>query len=305
MADVSLPNLTVAQLEYLVAVSKADTWAEAAIEVGVTPSALSQGLAELERRLGVPLFERQGRRRVITADATVVLRHAEAMLSHTHDLARWAEGHRLGTLGQIRLGMIDAAAIYHYSDALKKFRIDRPAVDLHLTVAPSAALLTALDRGEIDVAVCVSPLSVPSHIEIRELLVEPLRIYAPSQANTTTTPANWGPWVTFPPGSHSRELIAKEIRALGNAFEVIAESHQPDVLRGMVNMGIGWTILPISQAELGPEPLRPVKQEPVAYRRLIVAQRTSIEPNTALNDLINALVKDTPQLNGTQPSKPS
>ena len=62
MADTpTLPNLTVQQLEYLVAVAAAPTRAAAAATVGVTPSALTQGLAELERRVGVPLFERHGR----------------------------------------------------------------------------------------------------------------------------------------------------------------------------------------------------------------------------------------------------
>jgi hypothetical protein len=62
----SLPNLSVQQLDYLVAVHDAPTWADAAAAVGVTPSALSQGLSELERRLGVALFARDGRRRVPT-----------------------------------------------------------------------------------------------------------------------------------------------------------------------------------------------------------------------------------------------
>ena len=44
-----LPNLTVQQLDYLVAVVDAPTWADAAARLGVTPSALSQGLAEFER----------------------------------------------------------------------------------------------------------------------------------------------------------------------------------------------------------------------------------------------------------------
>ena len=58
-----LPDLTIRQLEYLVAVAEEPTWALAAQRVGVSPSALSQGLAELERRVDVPLFEAQARRK--------------------------------------------------------------------------------------------------------------------------------------------------------------------------------------------------------------------------------------------------
>ena len=81
-----LPNISVQQLDYLVAVHEASTWGDAATAVGVTPSALSQGLAELERRLGVALFDRDGRRRVPTEAAATVLDHAHAVLARTHDL---------------------------------------------------------------------------------------------------------------------------------------------------------------------------------------------------------------------------
>ena len=44
-----LPDISITQLEYLVAVQEAETWAEAAANLGVCQSALSQGLAELQR----------------------------------------------------------------------------------------------------------------------------------------------------------------------------------------------------------------------------------------------------------------
>ena len=63
----ALPDISLRQLEYLVAVADAPTWSVAAERVGVSPSALSQGLGELERRIGVSLFEPDGRRRVLRA----------------------------------------------------------------------------------------------------------------------------------------------------------------------------------------------------------------------------------------------
>ena len=77
----TLPDLTIRQLEYLVAVADEPTWAVAAQRVGVSPSALSQGLAELERRLGLTLFESVGRRRVLRSSASPVLDHARRVLT--------------------------------------------------------------------------------------------------------------------------------------------------------------------------------------------------------------------------------
>ena len=84
-----LPDLGIRQLEYVLAVSRSATWAEAAASLGVTPSALSQGLAELERRVGVPIFDREGRRRPIRSSAEPVLDHARQVVALTGDLAAW------------------------------------------------------------------------------------------------------------------------------------------------------------------------------------------------------------------------
>ena len=79
----ALPDLSIRQLEYLIAVSTEASWAEAAAVVGVSPSALSQGLSELERRIGVPLFDREGRRRILRASAAPVLAHARQVVALT------------------------------------------------------------------------------------------------------------------------------------------------------------------------------------------------------------------------------
>src|SRR5262245_39488007 len=123
--DVAVPNLTVQQLEYLVAVADAPTWAVAAATIGVTPSALSQGLAELERRVGLTLFERDGRRRVLTTAAAPVLAHARDVVARTVDLARYAVRVREGRTGTLRVGMIDAAAVEHFPHTLRRFRAQR------------------------------------------------------------------------------------------------------------------------------------------------------------------------------------
>ena len=88
--------MTTSQLEYFLAALEAPTWKQAAESVGVSPPALSQGIAELERRLGVTLFDKQGRRRVPTAEAEVAAGHAGRVLAELRELTRWAEEVRGG-----------------------------------------------------------------------------------------------------------------------------------------------------------------------------------------------------------------
>ena len=258
----------------------------AAERVGVSASALSQGLAELERRVGVALFDRNGRRRPVRSAAAPVVAHARQVLGLTGDLADWAERVRTGRSGRLRLGMIDAAAVVRYPEVLRAFRVERPEVDLLLRVAPSATLLDLLVAGTLDVVVCVEPPSPVPGIETEALVEEHLAVYGPPGVNVGPA-ATWGPWVLFPAGSHTRSVVVDALRRLGAPLDVVAESHQPEVLREMVRLGTGWTVLPTTQAEHGDRPLAPGRE--LATRRLAIATRSGSVHDPAVDELAAAL----------------
>ncbi len=255
----------------------------------MSPSALSQGIAELERRLGLTLFEPSGRRRIPTADAGPVFDHARRVLAQTRDLVDWAAQVRRGEVGTLRVGMIDAAAIDHFPDVLRRYRDDHPEVELHLVVAPSGELLEQVRRGELDLAVGVRPHEAGTDLTITPVLDEPLYVYGPANAHPGAA-RHWGPWVTFPDGSSTREVIIEALRDAGAPVEIVAESNQPDVLREMTRLGLGWTVLPASRAERGPTPLEPIRPKPLTSRSLIVARRSTALAHPAADALEKALL---------------
>ncbi len=286
--DPPLLILTTQQLQYLATVADSPTWAVAATRLGVSPSALSQGLAELERRVGVSLFDREGRRRVLTPAAAEVVAYAERVVAQTRDLGRWAAAHRLGSAGRLRLGMIDAAAVEYYPTHLARFRTERPEVDLRLTVAPSAELLAQLRAAALDVAIVIDPPIPVEDLELTPLLAEDLALYGPTGA--LERPAGeWGPFVLFPEGSHTRATIVSALTELGATVDIVAVSHQPEVLRTMVDLGLGWTVLPVAQAESGSAPLQRARAEPIATRRLVAARRRGSVSDPAAQALVDSL----------------
>ncbi|MEM9563451.1 MAG: LysR family transcriptional regulator [Actinomycetota bacterium] len=313
----NLLNVTTNQLQYLATMGRVDTLSQAAAELGISTSALSQALSELERRVGLSLFERRGRARTLNDRGREMLVHAEHILGATRDLTIWATDAIEGRRGAIRLGLIDIAAVGYFPSTLLRFRADRPDVELHLTVAPSGPLVEQLADGRLDLAVIVEPttpggagqpgeptgrpttdgleatgMDVPGQPDLVavELLVEELAVYAPPGHRVRRTPDQWGPWVTFPPSSHTRQLIAAAVRALGAEFRVEAESHQPEVLRQLVNLGLGWTVLPVLQAEAEPNPLVRARRTPVLSRRLVLVRRRSTPVDPVGAELIERLI---------------
>ena len=288
-------NLSTAQLAYLVAISRHRTWAEAATSLGVSPSALSQGIAELERRLGVPLFAAEGRRRVPQEYTATVVEHAERILADLDELTRWLQLVGSGKVGRLRVGMIDIAAVHHFRDAVRRFRSANPTLAVGFTVAPTGDLLERLERSELDVAICVDPEGI-GRFQTTPLLRDELAVYAPPAALTPAVPppAEWGPWLLFPSDSRTRTAIDRRLRAIGAPLDVEMESHLPEVLCEMVRQGLGWTVLPTAQAEHGPQRLTRAMAEPLLTRTISAVTRRGGTVHPAVQTLVAALQQPAP-----------
>ncbi len=291
-----LPNLSVHQLLYVRQAARSATWTEAAHGLGVSQSALSQGIAEVERRLGVTLFERRARQRLGTPALAVVLEVADAVLSAAVDLDRRLHELETGRVGQLRVGMIDTAALGMFAAPLAQFRDSHPGVPTTLVVDSSGPLTQRVAAGELDLAVVVAPNAVlertPSAFSQETLVAEPMFVYPPSilgSAVDALPPNRWGPWVAYPLGSQSRLLTEKALQANGASVVAVAESSNPDVLRQMVRLGVGWCVLPRDVAESGSDPLRALSGPPLTVRSWALVRRSGALANSAADALAEIL----------------
>lgn len=298
----AVPSLSTQQLRYLQTAARAPSWTEAANELRVTQSALSQGIAELERRLGIELFERLGRRRVLSSAGNEILVQADRVLAQAADLGRLAERLRHGFAGAYRLGLIDSAAVATCRPALAAVR--RLAGDaLNVIVDTSVPLTRAVQRGELDLAVVVadnaaltsggSQLGSESNVAVTAVAEEPMVIVAPANVSTevVTDPRRWGPWVMPPEGSTTRVLLDAALRARGADPTTTLESSNPTVLLSMVELGLGWAVLPdhapgLQRRGTGAKPTgaKPTGAEVVIIGELIARRLVAVTRTGAPSD---------------------
>ena len=274
-------NLHLQQLVYLRAVERAGTLTAAAATLHVSQPALSQSLSELERRLGVALFERRGRRRVLTEAGYEAVHYASEVLGRTAELRERLQTLQHGEAGTLRVGMIDAASLYLLPEAIRAFRQARPGVDLRLVVETSANLLRRLRDFELDVAFVIAPLE--DDLETVELVREPLHVYSPADATEAPRDADWA---LYPSESRTRALIDEALAAWGVHPRVAMESSNPEILRQIVTLGLAWTVLPPGVAEASPTPLRRHEAEPLVERSLVAATRHGAPPDARVRALL-------------------
>ena len=237
-------SLHLQQLLYLREVDRHGSLTRAAEQLEMTQSALSHSLRQLERRLGVTLFDGAGRGRALSQDGREVLRFAERVLAEAADLDERLRGGLSGTRGRLVVGAVDAAALHVLPEAVRAYRRAHPGVQLTLAVESSSVLLRRLRAFELDLAFVIGP--VEEELAPTEIRRDPLHIYAP--------PGPWqeldeAEWILYPAGSRTRRIIDEGLARLGISPRVSIESNNPEVLRQLVSLGFGWSVLPPAVAE--------------------------------------------------------
>src|SRR5690242_2613543 len=93
---------TLRQLEVFLSVARHDSVSRAAKELGMSQSAASEALSELEQQFAIQLFERRGKRLQLSELGRGVRGTAEALLEHANELQ--AQLANQGSLGTLRIG---------------------------------------------------------------------------------------------------------------------------------------------------------------------------------------------------------
>jgi DNA-binding transcriptional LysR family regulator len=166
-------------LAALVAVADESSVSAAAVRLHVAQPSLSRQLRTLERRLGLTLFERSGRRLQVTAAGEQVVTAARRALAAADDVVHAAHRAAVGQVGRLRISVLPGTSPMMLVGGLAAFRRRHPGVETTVTELPDDEQHRALREGRIDVAFngMVAP---PQDLAHRVLMTEPLCLVVPS-----------------------------------------------------------------------------------------------------------------------------
>ena len=154
-------------LRYFLAVAREENMTEAANVLHVTQPTLSRQIAELERELGVTLFERTNRSCVLTGEGMRLRQRAEEILSLVDqaeaELAD-AEGALTGT---IRIGAGETQAMRLVLSTFAALHRDHPGVTIELYTGNADAVEERLERGLLDFALLIEPVNLEKYEWLR------------------------------------------------------------------------------------------------------------------------------------------
>ncbi len=161
-----------------VTVAELGTVSKAAQKLRVAQPALSRQLGELERELGFRLFDRVGRRLVLTSGGEQFLGDCRVLLRHADAVGERAQLLRRGDRGVLRL----AASPQHIESVLAQFLhryAERfPNVEVKIVEAAGRESLAMLERGEIHLAQNLLQAIEPNDPRFASMALEPVELLA-------------------------------------------------------------------------------------------------------------------------------
>lgn len=145
--------LELRHLRYFITLAEELHFARAAERLQMEQSPLSRAIREMERLLGVRLFERSTRSTRITRAGTVLLgyaRHATALIEQAKTTTRSAA---LGQSDQLRVGVSDCTAYCRMTEVLARYRATSPGIAISLLEIPLHQQISGIRDGFIDASI--------------------------------------------------------------------------------------------------------------------------------------------------------
>ena len=137
-------------LSYFETVAELGHLGQAAEKLGRTQSALSKCISRLEEELGTELFQRIGRRIVLSPSGALLLERAKILRRGMEESKRQLSDFSKGIRGHVRLGASTTMAKLLLPELTSQFLASAPDVTMELTIGMNDMLRSSLQAGHID-----------------------------------------------------------------------------------------------------------------------------------------------------------
>lgn len=152
--------INIEALEILDAIERRGSFAKAAEELNKATSALSYGVQKLEEQLGITVFQREGRRSVLTPAGRLILDEGRIILNATTLLADKAKEMATGWEPKLRIAVESLVNYQQFFAVVAEFLQEHEGLEIDISESVLSGGWDALDQDRVDLIVG-SPGPVP------------------------------------------------------------------------------------------------------------------------------------------------
>jgi molybdate transport repressor ModE-like protein len=288
------------RLRVLREVAEHGTLAAAADALHLTPSAVSQQLAALEREVGQPVLERNGRGVRLTGAAEVLVGHANLVLAQLEAAAADVAAYAGGVVGTVRVAGFATALAQLVAPAAATLRASHPRLALVVVEQEAPDCFAALARGDADIAISMASRQAPSSDDLRfhrrplatDALDAVLPAGHPLAAGRTVALSALAeePFVGPPDGTQCHDVTVTGCAAVGFTPDFGHRTLDFHTAMALVASGLGVALVPrMGQAVVPPGAVVRPLDAPAPARHVFAATRAGAERRPTVAAVLDAL----------------
>jgi len=223
---------------------------QAAEQLYLVQSAVSQQISRLEEELGIELFNRKGKRLSgLTPVGEEIVAYAYRTLANANSIKEIAHDHINEYEGMLRLGATHTQAQYILPPVIKEFSLEYPEIELQIHQGTPQQLVTKALHDEVDFAICTEALSqsndlvsMPSYNWNRSLITLKDSPLLNTKVITLEKLSTY-PIVTYVQGFTGREVFNETFREANLKPQIVLSAADTDVIKTYVRNGMGVGVI--------------------------------------------------------------
>jgi DNA-binding transcriptional LysR family regulator len=239
------------RLQVFHAVARQLSFTKAAEQLFMTQPAVTFQIKQLEEHLNTRLFERSHGRIALTPAGELVLGYAEKILTLSEELETRVSELTGEISGPLLLGASTTVAEFFLPQILGEFKARHPLVRARMTVGNSETIVTRVADHSLDLGLIESPSQnhgVQTEVcsdDVMVMICGPRYKLAKAKKVSAAEVAS-EPFISREPGSGTREVADQYFQQNGvspDAINVVMELGSPEAIKGVVETGLGVSIL--------------------------------------------------------------
>lgn len=243
------------QITAFLAVAELESFSLAAERLHITQPAVSKRIRQLEHNMRVELFDRIGKRSLLTPNGKAFKPHAERILQELRSYRSSLSRQQHTPSGSLSFATSHHIGLHRLPQVLRDFKIRYPQVDLDLHFMDSEDACAAIASNELELAIVTLPELGDQRLECEAIWIDDLVVVTAGDHALASLreidPLQLLEHAAILPslGTFTRKIIDNLFVDDRDQLNIILETNYLETIKVMVSANLGWSILPQSMVD--------------------------------------------------------
>jgi len=240
----------IASIRAFVRIAECGSFSIAAEKLHITQPAISKRIAALENAISDKLFDRIGKKILLTETGQTILPKCRAILYSIEDAEQSLQNLSGEVSGILRLGTSHHIGLHHLPPVIREFGQSYKSVELDLHFLSSEQVCQLVEKGELDLGIITLPPEIPEKLYAKTLWLDEMFAvtgwdHELAKVDKPTLETLTHHNVLLPDvNTYTHKIIDKLFSDNGLALKTSLSTNYLQTIKMMVSVGLGWSVLP-------------------------------------------------------------